>query len=336
MKKGLLIFYFVTSICLLSVECSFHNPNNEKIKQEAGHYLFFDKRLSFNNTKACSSCHDPALAFTDGYHRSIGANGDLHKRNSPTLLNISDNPYFTYSDSTIHQLHQQVQIPLFNTQFIELGTLLKKEEILSQINNDPIYQNFQQKEGKGKYEWNDIRENLAAYCKGLLSFQSKYDRVVRQEAAFTPDENEGAILFSSTTLGCRNCHGGQHFNTPISGNSFYANNGFYAPDSSHVNRKFSTDKGLFELTNKPSDIGQFKIPTLRNCVLTAPYMHDGSINTLDSVLVVYAQGGNHHANKHPFITGFPLSGKQKNQLIQFLQTLTDTSYLDKDYFKDPF
>ena len=336
MKKLLLIFSFASFISFFILKCTSPVKQSRKEAAEIGRYLFFDKRLSYNNTKSCASCHDPDLAFTDGYHRSVGANGDLHKRNAPTLLNISGSHYFTYADSTIHSIYQQVTIPLFNSQFTELGAIRNKEAILERINNDQVYNKLLQQAAKKKVNWDDIRLYLEIYCQSLTSYQAKYDKVLKGEAIYTPDEKEGASLFFSKALGCSQCHGGINFNIPTIKSSPYANNGFYEPDSSHVTRKFTTDLGLFECSNNTSDIGQFKIPSLRNCMLTAPYMHDGRINTMDSVISIYSKGGNKHANKHRLITGFPITEREKKQLIQFLQTLTDSAYHKIDYFTDPF
>ncbi len=336
MKKLLLIFSFASFISFFNFRCTSPGKQRRERTAEIGRYLFFDKRLSYNNTKSCASCHDPELAFTDGYHRSIGANGDLHKRNAPTLLNISGNHFFTYADSTVQSIYQQVNIPLFNNQFTELGAIRNKEAILDRINNDPVYNKLLQQAGKSKASWDDIRLCLEIYCQSLNSYKAKYDKVLKEEAIYTPDEKEGASIFFSKELGCSQCHGGVNFNMPANNSSPYADNGFYEPDSSHVTRKFSTDQGLFELSNNPSDIGQFKIPTLRNCMVTAPYMHDGRINTMDSVISIYSKGGNKHVNKHPLITGFSITEREKKQLIRFLQTLTDTSYLKSEYFTDPF
>ena len=336
MKKGGVVFTFGLGIIFFCFQCTSPEIKDVNFYADIGHHLFFDKRLSYNHTKSCASCHDPFIAYTDGYHRSIGADGDIHKRNAPTLLNISGADYFTYSDSTIHSIYQQTGIPLFNRQFTELGTFRGSDAILEGINQDPVYGKLIKQSGKISFAWDDIRKCLEAYCLGLNSYQAKYDKVLAGAASYTPDEKQGAALFFSKTLACSQCHGGKNFNTPSRGTSIYLNNGFFEPDSSHVNRKFTKDLGLFEQTRNPADIGKFKIPTLRNCMLTSPYMHDGSIVSLDSVITVYSVGGNSHINKHPLIRGFALTGLEKRQLIQFLQTLTDTSYLKNNHYTDPF
>lgn len=336
MKKLIIGLFLFINVGWLSWHCSGSEIINSEIEAEIGRHLFFDKRLSYNNSKSCASCHDPYLAFTDGYHRSIGANGDIHKRNAPSLLNLAENRNFTMSDSTIHKISLQVEIPLFNTQFMELGAGLKKDEILSTINNDSLYKILFSKIKLKSSEWNDLSLFIESYCLGLVSRDSKYDRVISGKESFTNDEEKGFKLFFSKNLGCSSCHGGIDFDSPVNTQYLYSHNGFFTKDSSHVQRKFGDDFGLFELTGYEVDKGKFRIPSLRNCAITAPYLHDGSINTLDSLISVYGKAGYGYLPPHPAIKGFEISSIEKKQLMLFLQTLTDTSYLSNRYFIDPF
>ncbi len=337
MKKQFCIFLLLMVLIAVYI-CCMDQTANQKLDafRKAGHYLFFDKRLSYNNTKSCASCHEPLMAFTDGYHRSLGANGDVHKRNAPTLLNISSSHFFTFADSSIHTIYEQVALPLFNTRFTELGAGGNKDGILSKLRADSVYKALFSLSGAKAFDWDFIRRSLEAYCMGLNSYGSKYDEVQKGKIVFTEDEQKGKELFFSEALRCGHCHGGADLNTPQQGTGIYVNNGFFEPDSSHVNRKFAPDMGLYEITHDAKDIGKYKIPTLRNIILTAPYMHDGSVNTLDSVISFYAKGGNHHPAKDTLISGFVLSAIQQQQLLSFLKTLTDTSYLGNGYFRDPF
>lgn len=321
--------------CWLGPERS---PKTDKGEMEAeiGHYLFFDKRLSFNNTKSCASCHDPQLAFTDGYHRSIGANGDIHKRNAPTLLNLADNRYFTYADSSIRSIHDQVQIPLFNRQFIELGSGLKFNEILNAINRDPLYQRLFKKIGIDSCSMDQLSRFIEAYCLRLVSRKSRFDLVMQGKAQFSAEEKNGYDLFIGPKLKCGSCHGGIDLDQPVDSSTIYANNGFFEKDSSHVKRNFNTDWGLFELTRNESDKGKFRIPSLRNCLITAPYMHDGSVSALDTLIKIYSKGGRSDLNVHPSIRSFELNPYEQRNLLLFLQALTDTGYLSHPYFCDPF
>lgn len=337
MKKQFCIFLMMCLLVAVYVRCMDATADQKQdALRKAGHYLFFDKRLSYNNTKSCTSCHEPTMAFTDGYHRSLGANGDVHKRNAPTLLNISANHFFTFADSSVHSIYDQVALPLFNTRFTELGAGADKDGILNKLRVDSLYRVLFRQSGAQVFDWDFIRKALESYCMGLNSYGAKYDAVQKGKAAFTEDEQKGKELFFSETLRCGHCHSGDNFNLPKQGTGMYINNGFFEPDSSHVNRKFSQDMGLNEITHDVKDIGKYKIPTLRNIALTAPYMHDGSVNTLDSVIAFYAKGGNHHPAQDTLIRGFVITSVQQQQLLSFLKTLTDTSYLGNGYFRDPF
>ncbi len=336
MKKLSIVTVILIALGIWIGACKQERVDKAGIEAEIGHFLFFDKRLSYNNSKSCASCHDPLLAFTDGYHRSIGANGDIHKRNAPSILNIADNRYFTYADSSIHSIREQVQIPLLNRQFIELGTGLNIVEIVRKINIDPLYKKLFRSINIDSCSFDQIGYFLEAYCKGLDSRKSKFDLVKQGLTKFSEQEKKGLELFFGSILKCGSCHGGVDFDQPVSSSFVYASNGFFERDSSHVNRKFSTDWGLYEFTNREIDKAKFKIPGLRNCVITAPYMHDGSINSLDSVIRIYSEGGKGNPEAHTAVKSFRLTDNEKRNLLLFLQTLTDTSYLSSPYFHDPF
>jgi cytochrome c peroxidase len=312
-------------------------PPEDLNEKEIGHYLFFDKRLSVNGTKSCASCHDPAMAFTDGYHRSIGADGDIHERNSSSLINVGRRHFLTSGNSSIRTLEQQVQLPLFNHRFIELGNDSMNLETLRQFELDSIYQRLMASSRREAImNWKFIERCLAAYCRSLVSRNSRYDRVIKGAEQFDRKEADGFALFTSARLHCNACHGGIDFDEPRDSVNFFSANGFFQPDASHALRKFSVDDGLFNFTKVPGDQGKFRVPTLRNCMLTAPYMHDGSVNDIDSVFAIYSRGGLRGAPRHPLISGFELTEDDATSLKAFLKTLTDTSYLKRPLFINPF
>ncbi|MBK8146103.1 MAG: hypothetical protein IPK62_14500 [Bacteroidetes bacterium] len=184
----------------------------------------------------------------------------------------------------------------------------------------------------------------------MNSRNSKFDLYRNsKKVPLSPSENEGMQLFFSAELQCSRCHSLPDFTTSnISRNidSIYANIGLYNTDNR--NQYPIEDAGLRRHSNKLNDDGKFKIPSLRNVLLTAPYMHDGSVSSLDEVLNIYSAGGRNisngpqrgdgrnHTNKHPHIKGFEISESQKRNLICFLSTLTDTTYLTNPYFLNPF
>ena len=301
-------------------------PNLETL----GQYLFFDKRLSFNQTKSCASCHDPRQAFTDGYRKSLGATADVHRRNSPTLLNLRKVPFFTAANPDLTRLEDQIRIPLFNAKFIELGADRDREGILKRLLADSRYSKMLEKLGVS-LNWKLIPESLAAYVRSLLSMHSRYDRfqMTQDQGLLTSEELLGMELFFSERIGCANCHSGERFDTAKSGEHFFAN-GFTV-----LNEK-DADTGLFEVTQEKGDLGKFRIPTLRNVALTSPYMHDGSIRTLKEVIETYMRGGKPHAKKSPEIKPFSLTNQEEHALLSFLHTLTDLSYLADARYQDPF
>ncbi|MDZ4785314.1 MAG: cytochrome c peroxidase [bacterium] len=299
-----------------------------KVLSNLGQALFFDKNLSFNKTKSCASCHDPRLAFTDGYRKSLGATADLHMRNSSTLINVGDYISFTASDPNITTLEMQIRGPLFNRVPLELGISGHEVEVLNRVKSDVKYLKIISKDFITILNWDLIIKALAEFVKGIKSTESKYDEFLKSknDSILTISQNKGMKLFFSENLACGSCHGGKHFNTPKLENERFVANGFFVLNKSHVNTKFKPDLGLALVTKLKSDIGKFRIPTLRNVALTSPYMHDGSIATLEEVIEVYAKGGINKNNLSKSITGFPISASEKRDIIEFLESLTSNDY----------
>ncbi len=327
--------------CMLILFCIHCKPKPSAIitLQQLGHKIFYDNKLSYNQTKACVSCHDPKFAFTDGYKKSIGSQGDLHQRNSKPLFNLGTLKYFTASDSTIHNVLQQMQRPMFNTNPIELGWKGKENEILNRFNNDAEYQKlFLQLYNNNKITLLQLQEAIAAYVLSIESYNSKYDAFLNgNKNILKQNEIDGKNLFFDT-LHCNNCHGGKNFDMPLN-NDFYANTGLYNIDA---NGSYPlSDVGLMQFTKQQMDMGKFKIPTLRNLSYTAPYYHDGSTNNLLAVLRHYNDGGriiNNGENagngienkyKSPLIKTLHLSKNQQLQLLSFLLSLNDSTIVNK-------
>jgi cytochrome c peroxidase len=334
------------------------NPENifSKDKAELGRYLFYDRRLSVNNTKACASCHAQEFAFTDSYTRSIGALGDLVQRNAKPLVNIVFEKYLTAADSTIHFPEEQINNPMFNEHPVELGMKGNEAKILERIKADTYYQQQFRKAFSNKENpitINNIQNSIASFVKTILSFDSPYDRYYyrKDKGSMNSEQLNGSKLFFSNELNCGSCHGGINFSSPSikNGNGFsdlYFNTGLY-----NVNNQGSypeEDLGLSYLTKNPADIGKFKVPTLRNLAFTAPYFHDGSATTLDDVITLYENGGRNivigaykgdgrnNPNKHPLIKGFKLNSQQRKDLVSFLLSLSDSSVLKKPAYTNPF
>jgi cytochrome c peroxidase len=322
-------------------------------QQQLGHYLFFDTRLSFNHTKSCASCHDPKFAFTDGYRRSITATGDNVLHNAPSLINVGLHRYFDWADTAITHLAQQHRRPLFNTQPVELGAKGQEGTILALLQKDTVYQQLFARafpQQPQPFHFNHVLSALAAYTGSLQSAQSPFDRYQRGDSlAINESARQGWQLFTSTRLQCIRCHGGPHLtNATLTTNtdSIYFNTGLY--NVGNGNRYPANDNGLRTLTGKPQDDGRFKVPSLRNVALTAPYLHDGSVASLTEVIELYARGGRligagpltgdgaQHKHKSPLVTGFSLNEAEKKQLLAFLHALTDSSIFTNPAFQNPF
>lgn len=313
-----------------------------------GHYLFFDTRLSYNQTKSCGSCHDPNFAFTDGYRKSITASGDIVRRNAPTLINVSKNSYFDWADPHVTSLSHQIERPLFNTSPVELGLTGNEDIVLQRFSNDTFYTTRFRllfPDDDKPVSLPRIREAIVAYVNRLSSMNAPYDRFTAGDStALTPQQKRGMHLFFSKTLNCASCHPPPYFTLA----SMTKN-----PDSIYFNAALSlfanrTDPGLAEKTGLEKDRWKFKIPTLRNIALTSPYAHDGSISTLEEVIDIYASAGHSQSGKdishlenkarQPTdpVNGFTLSPGQKKDLVSFLYSLTDSTILHNPFFKDPF
>ena len=346
----------ISLIGLMIVVCSFYVFKNSKQEQPKkniaaakitlGRWLFFDNRLSYNQQKSCASCHDPKFCFSDGYRTSAGTDGFNVQHNAPSLINVVFLKHLTWADSSIHGLAQQMRNPMFNEDPRELGIKGHETLVLSNIALDPYYQKaFKQAfpNQSSPIQLDNIINAIAAYETTLTSFNSKYDRYLKGEKkALNTQELAGLKLYQSERLQCARCHDyptiSQHQDL------VYANTGLYNIAGNYP----SHDQGLFDFTGQPEDRGKFRIPSLKNVLLTAPYTHNGSVETISEMIDIYAAGGrtisngpfmgngSKHPNKSKFIKGFHLSSLEKQQLLAFLNALTDTSNLGLEHWKDPF
>lgn len=291
-------------------------PAIAKIK--LGRYLFYDNRMSINNSKACASCHDPKFSFTDNYRRSIGAYGDLTEHNATPLINLIFNPYFTATDTSVHFPEQQINNPMFRDQPVELGWKGNDEEMLKRFSANTFYQKqfkLAFPDEKDPVSVKNIQQSITSFIKTILSFQSAYDDYFyhHNKNALNESAVRGMQLFQSSALKCSQCHNGINFNQPV----FQSLPHF--------------------ITGLSGDSAMLKVPTLRNLAFTAPYLHDGSAETLPDVIKLYEAGGQSSVkNKHPFIKGFKLNSQERNDLLSFLLSLSDSSVLKNPAYANPF
>ncbi len=326
-------------------------------KRELGRHLFYDTKLSGNGAQSCASCHHQELAFTDGLARTVGSTGETHPRNSPTLTNVAYNATLTWANPLLTDLERQILTPIFGDAPVELGVSARADEVLARFANDERYRAWFEEafpDDANPVNWDNVVRALATFTRALNSGNSRFDKFVYGDElnALSASERRGMELFFSETLECHHCHGGFNFSdsSTHAGTSFGAsrfhNTGLYNLDG---NGAYPADNtGIFELTGQPEDMGRFRPPTLRNVAVTAPYMHDGSIETLEDVIRTYEAGGRlieegplagdgrRSPLKSGFVVGFTLTDEERTDLVHFLESLTDESFLTDPRLSDPF
>lgn len=297
-------------------------PENNQLTRsrvELGRQLFYDPILSVDTSISCASCHKQELAFADDVPISPGVEGRLGIRNSPTLANVAWLSVIN-KDGGVPKLDLQPMVPIEDVNEMDLHPL----EAADRLNEDPAYrEKFLAAYGKPAEPFT-ITRALGAFMRTLISGNSPYDQYAFQgdESALSDQQIRGKALFFSDRTQCRNCHAGFNFT-----DDRFRNNGLYLEYE---------DTGRRRVTADSADIGLFRVPSLRNVALTAPYMHDGSLSTLEEVIEHYNSGGKGHFNQSPLIRPLGLSPQERADLISFLESLTDTSFVKNPDFSSPF
>lgn len=331
------------------------NPMSD-IKVELGRWLFYDTRLSVNGTMSCGNCHFQRIAFTDARARALGATGESHPRGSMSLVNTAYNARLTWANHLLDRLEVQALTPMFGENPVEMGMAGKEAEIIELLRTDSRYREYFPKAFSTDEDpfsvLNAVRA-IASFVRSIVSFDSSYDRFLRGDrAALTESEIRGMTLFFSEQTECFHCHGGfnftdssTHANSMVESVGFH-NNGLYNIGEHGGYPEGNT--GLHDLTGKARDMGRFKAPTLRNIAMTAPYMHDGSIATLEEVLEHYMQGGrviaegphsgdgSRNPYKSIFVREFEMTKSEREDLLAFLRALTDRTVLTDPAYSNPF
>ncbi len=287
-----------------------------KLRVEMGRRLFYDNRLSSDETMNCGSCHVLSAAFTDGRTTSEGLHGISGKRNAPTLVNLAWMKRFMM-EGGVPTLETQALAPLHDS--AEMGSNMMRA--VEKLNRDPYMIAL----GRAAYGRDSIdpfiiTRALACFQRTLMSGDSRYDRYVRldKKDQMNASEIRGMDLFFSARTQCSSCHSGVFFT-----------------DMDYHNialQEEYLDEGKARATHLDKDVGRFKTPTLRNIQLTAPYMHDGSMRSLEEVISFYNKGGNAHRNKDRRINTLELTVEEQNDLIAFLTTLTDWNFVQNTDF----
>jgi cytochrome c peroxidase len=314
-------------------------------KVELGRYLFYDKRLSINGTMSCASCHRQESAFDDNSDRPMGATGQSLARSSMSLVNVAYSAVLTWSRPHVRSLEQQVLTPLTSEKPVELGFSGTRAAFLRTLTAEPKYRSLFPPAFPGEnnpFTVQNVAKAIAAFERSIVSARSPYDRYRGGEQnAISDAAKRGEVLFFTDSLGaCYRCHGGFNFSDAVdyAGRApapvEFHNDGLY-----NLPGPFSypaPNLGIFEFTRKPEDVGKFKAPTLRNIALTAPYMHDGSLPTLEAVVDHYATGGHHNPNQDKRVRELQLTRQNRQDLVAFLQSLTDEELTRDPRFSDPW
>lgn len=301
--KNSIIYILTFLLCSCSSKPEFPDVNENELgpatKQQIalGRELFHDPILSSDNTISCAGCHESGLAFTDGDKFSRGVENRLGKRNSPTLINTAYLDKLNWDGGT-NTIETQMLVPISDPN--ELNSSIP--EIVFELNSNNYY--------RTRFEevWNDsitaytLTRSIGAFVRSLRSNNTAYDR-----NELNKEQKLGQKIFKK--LECNNCH-----TPPLFTNQGFENNGI---------QSLPLDSGRARITFKDEDLERFKVPTLRNISLTAPYMHDGRFESLDEVIEHYSTGGVTTRNKSDLIQPFDISDKEKKALISFLKSLTD-------------
>lgn len=281
-----------------------------------GKRLFYDVALSRDSTISCASCHAPNHAFSDSMALSPGAGGAAGKRNSPTLANVGYHPYFT-REGGVPTLEMQILVPIQEHNEFDFNILL----IADRLKTDTTYVRMSQEAYGRDPDFYIITRSIACFERTLISGQSPFDEFFYQgnTNALTVSERRGMDLFFSEKTNCSSCHTGFNFS-----NYAFENNGLY---------ENYPDPGRFRLTEDSVDVARFKVPTLRNVGVTAPFMHDGSLPTLSTVVDHYNSGGKNHAHQSSLVRPLGLTVQEKVDLVAFLESLTDKKFITNPKFK---
>lgn len=310
--------------------------NLTKEKVALGRMLFFDPILSKDSTVSCSSCHSPATGFNDNESLAVGIDGLLSPRSSMSLLNVAYSQSLNW-DGSETELPTQAITPITTSHEMAANFPMLIERLKTNPTYSAAFTSAFQLSDVDNISRDHILTSLAQYETTLVSANSKFDQITFQGKAinFTESEDRGFNMFFDHFGGlndlpdaeCGHCH-----NQPFFGSNSFFNNGL----DEALDLNDFTDKGRGAVTGEEKDNGKFKAPSLRNIALTAPYMHDGRFNTLEEVVAHYSSGGHYADNKDVLIQKLDLSPQQQTDIVNFLKTLTDTSYLTNEHFQSPF
>ncbi|NOH62616.1 cytochrome c peroxidase [Vibrio sp. RE88] len=313
--------------------------------QELGRHLFFDTQLSLKGNRSCALCHSPTHGWSNTFTKTININGEPDTLNTPSLLNISQQKAFSQTDPNRTEIEVAITTPMFSIDPLEMG--LTPDLLLTRLKKSASYTElFEQAYADRDITLERVVKALEHYLTLIKSRNTRFHQYLAgNEQALTNTEQEGFRLFSSSRLQCSRCHGGSLLNQPEAAISQYQNTGLYGISRHGAPPHYpATQPGLRRHTSHHQDDGRFRIPSLINVANTGPWAHDGSVQSLTSVIDNYARGGRktsygpnqgdgfHHPNKSFLINGFSLTRSEKTALIAFLHSLS----VEDDWTRYPF
>lgn len=307
---------FVLVLLVSSVAFTLNNPSAVKYSMvDLGRRLFNEKILSKDSTISCASCHQPNHAFADTVAFSMGIGNKLTKRNTPSVLNMKNRPYFFW-DGRAASLREQSLMPIQHPD--EMG--LSIDKAIKRLSESSFYSNYFQKIFHEQPNAGNIGLAFEAFEKTLETSDSKFDDWSNNIKKLTPSEERGRQLFIGNKAKCFNCHLEEDFT-----DDNFKNIGLF-------NGKNLNDSGRYLITGNISDVGKFKTPGLRNVAVTAPYMHNGMFKTLEEVVDYYNNTQKvvpDAQNIDPDLSKpLGLTAGEKSDLVAFLKTLTDKRYIE--------
>lgn len=332
------------------------NPMSDA-KVELGRRLFYDPRLSGNGAFSCSSCHRQSNAFADARNLPFGSTGEPHPRNSMSLPNVGYQVVLGWANTETRSLEAQALIPMLGEHPVELGLAGREQELVDRLRAVALYRSLFRAafpDDSSPFTLGNVTRAIATFERTFVSGDSPYDRFTRGDASALSDAaRRGEALFRSDRLQCSQCHSGVMFTNAARwvGSSEPAdpeffNTGLYNIDGAGAYPAPNT--GLQAITGVASDMGKFKVPTLRNIDVTYPYMHDGTVATLSEAIDHYAAGGRTIASganrgvgsgnpyKSALVGGFTISAAEKADLVAFLRSLTDSTFLTNPRLSNPW
>jgi len=302
---------------------------------QLGRMLFYETMLSKDDTQSCATCHRQPDGFSDSTRFSIGVEMLPGKRQAMPIFNMAWHSNEFFWDGRAHLLRDQSLMPIQDP--LEMNETL--ENVIAKLSDSKVYQDqFTRAFGSTEITSEKMSLAMEQFMLSIVSYNSKYDKYIAGEVELSESEERGRILFETeynpffpdqSGADCVHCHGGANFE-----NDQYMNNGLDS-DASMV------DTGREQVTQDANDKGKFKVPSLRNIALTAPYMHDGRFQTLEQVVNHYNAGIQESATVDPTVlntkdTGLFLTEQDKEDIVRFLQTLTDETFVNEVSYMTPF